>query len=70
MHNEVVGIAGLLGSGRTELANLIFGIDTPDTGTLTINGKKVDALFAARIDQRRALPCARKTAKKKALSAI
>ncbi len=27
--NEVVGIAGLLGSGRTEMANLMFGIDTP-----------------------------------------
>jgi galactofuranose transport system ATP-binding protein len=39
--NEVVGIAGLLGSGRTELANLIFGIDPPDTGTLCINDKKV-----------------------------
>ncbi|MEP7134855.1 MAG: sugar ABC transporter ATP-binding protein, partial [Chloroflexota bacterium] len=39
--NEVVGIAGLLGSGRTELANLIFGIDTPDMGSLTIRGKKV-----------------------------
>jgi simple sugar transport system ATP-binding protein len=39
--NEVVGIAGLLGSGRTELANLIFGIDTPDTGSLTLNDKKV-----------------------------
>jgi simple sugar transport system ATP-binding protein len=39
---EVVGIAGLLGSGRTELANLIFGIDTPDTGTLMLNGKKVE----------------------------
>ena len=38
--NEVVGIAGLLGSGRTELANLIFGIDAPDTGSLFINGKK------------------------------
>ena len=35
--SEVVGIAGLLGSGRTEMANLIFGIDTPDTGTLTLN---------------------------------
>src|SRR4051812_12287286 len=34
--NEVVGIAGLLGSGRTELANLIFGIDTPDSGSLLI----------------------------------
>jgi simple sugar transport system ATP-binding protein len=39
--NEVVGIAGLLGSGRTELANLLFGIDTPDTGTLKLDGKKV-----------------------------
>jgi simple sugar transport system ATP-binding protein len=39
--NEVVGVAGLLGSGRTEMANLIFGIDTPDTGTLTLKDKKV-----------------------------
>jgi len=39
---EVVGIAGLLGSGRTELANLAFGIDTPDTGTLMLNNIKVD----------------------------
>jgi simple sugar transport system ATP-binding protein len=40
--NEVVGVAGLLGSGRTEMANLIFGIDTPDTGSLTIRGKKIN----------------------------
>ena len=40
--SEVVGIAGLLGSGRTELANLIFGIDAPDTGCLTLNDKKVN----------------------------
>jgi len=40
--NEVVGIAGLLGSGRTELADLIFGIDTPDVGSLLIKGQKVD----------------------------
>jgi galactofuranose transport system ATP-binding protein len=39
---EVVGIAGLLGSGRTELANLAFGIDTPDSGTLLLNDSKVD----------------------------
>lgn len=39
---EVVGIAGLLGSGRTELARLLFGIDSPDTGALTINGKKIE----------------------------
>jgi simple sugar transport system ATP-binding protein len=40
--NEVVGIAGLLGSGRTEMANLLFGIDVPDTGTLKLNDKTVD----------------------------
>ena len=40
--NEVVGIAGLLGSGRTELANLLFGIDSPDAGALLLNGEKVD----------------------------
>jgi len=40
--NEVVGIAGLLGSGRTEMANLIFGIDTPDKGSLTLNDRKVN----------------------------
>ncbi|MBK9925198.1 MAG: sugar ABC transporter ATP-binding protein [Anaerolineales bacterium] len=39
--NEVVGLAGLLGSGRTEIANLIFGIDAPDSGSLTIRGKKI-----------------------------
>ena len=39
--SEVVGIAGLLGSGRTEMANLTFGIDTPDKGTLTINDRKI-----------------------------
>ena len=39
---EVVGVAGLLGSGRTELANLIFGLETPDSGTIEINGKKLE----------------------------
>ncbi|MBU2665009.1 sugar ABC transporter ATP-binding protein [Actinoplanes bogorensis] len=36
---EVVGLAGLLGSGRTELARLLFGADRPDSGELTIDGK-------------------------------
>jgi galactofuranose transport system ATP-binding protein len=39
---EVVGVAGLLGSGRTELAQLLFGIDTPDTGSLVVKGQKVE----------------------------
>ena len=38
---EVVGLAGLLGSGRTEIAQLLFGIDKPDTGSITMDGKPV-----------------------------
>jgi len=38
---EVVGLAGLLGSGRTEVARVIFGADMPDTGTLEVDGKKL-----------------------------
>ncbi|MGG4144449.1 sugar ABC transporter ATP-binding protein [Paenibacillus algorifonticola] len=37
---EVVGLAGLLGSGRTELARLFFGADRPDNGALRVNGVK------------------------------
>ncbi len=39
---EILGIAGLLGSGRTEMANLIFGIDSPDSGSLVVEGEKVN----------------------------
>ncbi|ACM38241.1 MULTISPECIES: sugar ABC transporter ATP-binding protein [Rhizobium/Agrobacterium group] len=35
---EVIGVAGLLGSGRTEMARLMFGIDSADKGELTLNG--------------------------------
>ena len=38
---EVVGVAGLLGSGRTELARLMFGLDAADSGTLRVKGKAV-----------------------------
>jgi simple sugar transport system ATP-binding protein len=38
---EVVGLAGLLGSGRTETASILFGVEKPDTGTLTIDGKEI-----------------------------
>jgi galactofuranose transport system ATP-binding protein len=36
---EVVGLAGLLGSGRTELARLLFGADQADSGKLEIGGQ-------------------------------
>jgi simple sugar transport system ATP-binding protein len=35
---EVVGLGGLLGSGRTETARLLFGIDAADSGELTVAG--------------------------------
>jgi galactofuranose transport system ATP-binding protein len=38
---EVVGLAGLLGSGRTELARLLFGADRADSGGLRFEGKAV-----------------------------
>jgi len=38
---EVVGLAGLLGSGRTELARLLFGADRADHGQLEVDGKPV-----------------------------
>ncbi len=38
---EVVGLAGLLGSGRTELARLLFGLQAPDKGVLRIDGRTV-----------------------------
>lgn len=36
---EIVGLAGLLGSGRTEAAKLIFGIDRSDRGHVLVNGQ-------------------------------
>ncbi len=38
---EVLGLAGLLGSGRTEIARLLFGLDHPDTGELRLDGQPV-----------------------------
>ena len=35
---EVVGIAGLLGSGRTELVRLVYGADRADSGEVEVNG--------------------------------
>ena len=66
---EVVGIAGLLGSGRTELANLIFGIDTPDTGSLLINGQKINH-FSPLQSLKHGVALCPKTAKQKELSGI
>ena len=37
---EILGISGLLGSGRTELARAIFGVDPIDSGTIYVQGKR------------------------------
>jgi simple sugar transport system ATP-binding protein len=44
---EVVGLVGLLGSGRTELARLLYGADRPDSGELKLKGQPVK-LFSPR----------------------
>ena len=38
---EVVGMAGLLGSGRTETAQLLFGADRADSGTAEVEGRAI-----------------------------
>ncbi|WP_168914909.1 sugar ABC transporter ATP-binding protein [Microcella flavibacter] len=38
---EVVGLFGLMGAGRTELARLIYGLDAADSGTITIGGRDI-----------------------------
>ena len=39
---EILGLAGLMGSGRTELARVLFGIDPLDSGEVLVRGTKVD----------------------------
>ena len=38
---EVLGLGGLVGSGRTEIARVLFGIDQPDAGEILIDGRQV-----------------------------
>jgi ribose transport system ATP-binding protein len=38
---EILGVAGLVGAGRTELARLIFGADHKDSGEILVHGKPV-----------------------------
>ncbi|GAA5051468.1 sugar ABC transporter ATP-binding protein [Nocardia callitridis] len=38
---EIVGMAGLVGAGRTELARAIFGAELPDSGTVTLDGRRL-----------------------------
>ena len=40
---EIVGMAGLVGSGRTEVLRALFGIEPPVGGSITVNGQKLKA---------------------------
>lgn len=39
---EIVGLAGLVGAGRSEVARAIFGIDRPDGGEISLNGRRLN----------------------------
>ncbi len=39
---EIVALAGLVGSGRSEVARAIFGVDRYDSGSITLNGQRLD----------------------------
>ncbi len=39
---EILGFAGLMGAGRTEVARAVFGADPSDSGTVKVHGQKLD----------------------------
>lgn len=49
---DVIGLAGLLGSGRTEIVRLLFGIDSFDRGALQIDGQPVKRFSTAKAIQK------------------
>jgi ribose transport system ATP-binding protein len=40
---EILGLAGLMGSGRTQVVRAIFGLDKPESGTILLKGKALSA---------------------------
>ncbi len=41
---EILGLAGLVGAGRTEVVESIFGVIPPDSGAVYVDGQKIDQL--------------------------
>ena len=42
-HGEIVGLAGLVGAGRSEVARAVFGIDRRDAGEVVVEGRRLPA---------------------------
>lgn len=49
---EILGVSGLMGSGRSELARILFGLDPCATGEILLNGKSLVGLSARERIQR------------------
>ena len=62
---EVVGLGGLVGSGRTELLRLIYGLDPLDSGEVVLAGKRLRAGPSARARSARASASRRRTASRR-----
>jgi len=45
---EVLGLGGLVGSGRTELLRLIYGLDVPEEGEVSVDGRRLASGSPAR----------------------
>lgn len=41
-HGEILGLFGLMGSGRSELARILFGLDEHARGEIVVNGRRID----------------------------
>jgi len=39
---EILGVAGLVGSRRTEMARAVFGVDKIDSGNILVRGKRAE----------------------------
>nr|NIO39397.1 ATP-binding cassette domain-containing protein [Burkholderiales bacterium] len=48
---EVVGITGLVGAGRTEVAQLVTGVRSPDAGMVNVDGAAVNFKTATRFSE-------------------
>ena len=67
-YGEIVCLAGLLGAGRTEVCEAIFGARPIQSGSVLVEGKRAAARTARRTRWPPASPCCRRTARKAASS--